>query len=80
MPLIKLLIISSILGCSVLPKKPQVELCIVDALNSEVICGVTQTRKPIVRKPILHIDHGVAATPRNWEKLKNYLDSLENYI
>lgn len=93
MPLKRLLIIFSLVGCANLPEKPTLELCLIDYPRQEVICGLTNKIETaeyqevvdkimaaqVYRQPLSYVDRGVSLRPPEWEKLENYRKALERY-
>lgn len=67
----------SFLVSCVPPKKPVVEICQLDFVNDVAYCGMTDRPQDIYEVSLEDLDKATAFTPKNWEKIKNYIDEME---
>lgn len=78
-----LLIGCSFVSCDEPPKKPSLEICVIDAANEQCICGFKEPNQPVKnlrREFLVYCERSTAFTPPNWEQYKNYVDGLEAFI
>jgi hypothetical protein len=63
------------------PEKPVVEVCQLDAGQSEGICGLSGggANTALQRKPLAEIDKSTMFPPKEWKKYKTYVDELAAY-
>lgn len=86
-----LIVFSFLAACGGLPPKPKPEICVLDAPMLEGICGTPALKKVAdldinnliknseIRVPVVELDHSVMFRPKEWEKVQNYINALEQY-
>lgn len=70
---------SFLFGCRV-PEKPEVQLCHFDYDRSQFICAMTDLPGEIYYLPAQEMDKATSFTPSDWEAIKNYTQTLREYI
>ena len=77
-----ILILFSVLVFSscLVPKKPIVEMCQINYAGEECICGLTGGSTEVNFEPLSYCENATAFRPKEWEKVKNYVDEMEVYI
>lgn len=72
----------ALIGCGGVPQRPDLDVCVLNVPASICICqvkhanGVTDTQR---HEPLAFCDKATAFTPKEWEKVQNYLDALVQY-
>lgn len=82
-----------LVGCNTLPEKPIVTICIIDYPRQEGICAETTNKTEArdlaiqaiaaaatKRIPLESMDKSVCFSPKEWEKVQNYIDILEDAL
>lgn len=82
-----------LVGCNHLPEKPIVTICIIDYPRLEGICAETSKEteaKDLALRAIAaaatrrvtleSMDKSVCFAPKEWEKVQNYIDLLEDAL
>lgn len=67
--------LSILAGCSGLPQKPNVVICVLDEPAREAICGIRGEEPQ--RVPLETMDKAIAFRPDQWEELIIYYQFLE---
>jgi hypothetical protein len=71
---------SLLAGCVTPPAKPLVSPCLLDIPDGEAFCAPISDVDKGAWEPIGGLDRATAFKPKDWEKVQNYIDAMENYV